>query len=137
MNGVFCWFIQPIVLIPGVVLFASFLHWILFLDSMYISYFHIALTTVPVRNASREKRSILAQSLRGSVCRVWLESEALFMAVGYRVGVIHTMADQEAEKSVQEPGNPTIYEGPCPVTYCHRIALASESTTSFLKFTIS
>lgn len=50
--------------------------------------------------------------------------------------VVHTMADQGVE-SVQEPGVPTVYEGPRPVTFLHRIALTSASTTSFLKFTIN
>lgn len=66
ISGVFCWCIKPIVLLSVVFPFASFLHWIPLLDPMYISYFHVDVTTISIRNASREERVNLAQSLRGS-----------------------------------------------------------------------
>lgn len=103
----------------------------IFLGSIYISYFHIALITVPVRNASREEGVILALSLRGSACHVLCSWRWVC-----RSGFSHCGRPGSRE-SVQEPGVPTIHEGPCPVTYLHKIALTSASTTSFLKFTIN
>lgn len=63
INDVFSSFIKPVVLPSVVCLFAPFLYWIALLDAMYISYFHIAVTTTPIRTASREERFVLAQSL--------------------------------------------------------------------------